>query len=273
MALLSSSVIGYKADPDGAVSSRLARAAGYCSYRETPRRPAIRREFSSPKREGIHSRGKGFTQIALNGRLLRQSAQRRSCHFQLDRRAFSSAETAAGGRASACCSARYVAGSTSSARARHSDWWSVLLRTGAGITFEICSAQAGATALMQALRHTVAERIERRRRHYRWRCALCRRCIDDGPRRHRTRRGNPDLHIRDSGRHLRRRGNPSDCAARRQYNGKKMSHDRAPCCTQPAHYLVIFHEMTSWGERNELSRPYSDGPPLCRFLRAHGAMA
>jgi hypothetical protein len=177
----------------------------------------------------------------------------------------------AGGRPLAA--ARDVAGSTSSARARHSDWWSVLFRTGAGITFEICSAQAGAAALMQALRHTVAERIERRRRHYRWRCALCRRCIDDGPRRHRTRRGNPDLHIRDSGRHLRRRGNPSDCAARCQYNGKKMSHDRAPCCTQPAHYLVIFHEMTSWGERNELSRPYSDGPPLRRFLRAHGAMA
>ena len=116
---------------------------------------------------------------------------------------------------------------------------SVLFCAGAGITIEVCSAQAGSAALIQALGHALAERIEWRRRHPRCRRPLRRRSVDDGPRWQRLWGRNPDLHIRNPRRHLRRRCSTPDCAARRQDDGKKMFHDRAPCCALPAHHLVI----------------------------------
>jgi hypothetical protein len=113
----------------------------------------------------------------------------------------------------------------SPSRARRSGS-SILLCAVAGITFEIRSAQAGAAALMQALRHAIAECIKRRRRHRRRRRALCRRSVDDGASRHRKRGRNPDLHIRRLWRYLRRCASTSDCAARCQYDGKQTFHDR-----------------------------------------------
>jgi hypothetical protein len=142
-------------------------------------------------------------------------------------------------RAGADRSARCSPGSSPALRS------SVFFCAGAGITIEVCSAQAGSAALIQALGHALAERIDWRRRHPRRRRALRRRSVDDGPRRHRLWRRNPDLHIGNPRRHLRRRGSTSDCAARRQDDGKKIFHDRAPCYALATHHLVIRRDTSN----------------------------